>query len=102
MTTGPEAADSIADFDVDAVRREFPIFDHKLPGDRELHFLDSGASTQKPRCVLDKEREVAMHAVRCCGDFRGQGLRCRRRRLGVGHLENGCDAAEHCRAAAGF
>lgn len=46
-------------FDAAAVRREFPIFDRKLPGGRDLHFLDSGASTQKPRVVLDKEREVA-------------------------------------------
>lgn len=46
-------------YDVDAVRAEFPIFSRKLPRDRELRFLDSGASTQKPRCVLDKEREVA-------------------------------------------
>lgn len=57
MTDSQLAAES--NFDVDQIRREFPIFSRKLPGDRELHFLDSGASTQKPRCVLDKEREVA-------------------------------------------
>ena len=41
-----------------AVRDEFPIFEQRLRGDREVTFLDSGASTQKPRCVLNKEREV--------------------------------------------
>jgi cysteine desulfurase / selenocysteine lyase len=35
--------------DVRAVRREFPIFEHN-PG---LVFLDSGASAQKPRSVID-------------------------------------------------
>lgn len=48
-----------AEFDIEAIRREFPIFSRELPGGRTLHFLDSGASTQKPRCVLDKEREVS-------------------------------------------
>ena len=45
-------------YDVNAVRSEFPIFERPLDNGRPLTFLDSGASTQKPRCVLDKEREV--------------------------------------------
>ena len=44
--------------DVDAVRDQFPIFAQPLDNGRPLTFLDSGASTQKPRCVLDKGREV--------------------------------------------
>jgi len=43
-------ADSPAAFlDPRALRREFPIYDNN-PG---LVFLDSGASAQKPRCVID-------------------------------------------------
>src|SRR3954447_4058371 len=38
-----------AGFDVGRIRKEFPIFDHN-PG---LVFLDSGASAQKPRQVID-------------------------------------------------
>ena len=45
-------------FDVAAVRDEFPIFSQTLPNGTSVTFLDSGASTQKPLCVLDKEREV--------------------------------------------
>lgn len=45
-------------FDVERVRRDFPIFSRLLPKDIPLTFLDSGASAQKPACVLDKEREV--------------------------------------------
>jgi len=36
--------------DFDALRKDFPIFD----GDPEtLHYLDSAATSQKPRCVID-------------------------------------------------
>lgn len=45
-------------FDVEAVRSDFPIFDQRLSSDLPLTYLDSGASAQKPRCVIDKEREV--------------------------------------------
>jgi cysteine desulfurase/selenocysteine lyase len=40
---------SVGGIDIDRIRREFPIFDHN-PG---LVFLDSGASAQKPRQVID-------------------------------------------------
>lgn len=45
-------------FDAESVRRDFPIFARLLPKQIPLTFLDSGASAQKPTCVLDKEREV--------------------------------------------
>jgi cysteine desulfurase/selenocysteine lyase len=45
-------------FDVEVVRRDFPIFDRQLSSDLPLTYLDSGASAQKPRSVIDKERQV--------------------------------------------
>lgn len=39
-------------YDVDAVRRDFPILSEKVYG-KPLVFLDSGASAQKPRQVID-------------------------------------------------
>lgn len=41
-----------ADFNVDAVRREFPILDQQVRG-RRLAYLDNAATTQKPTVVLD-------------------------------------------------
>lgn len=50
-------------FDVEAVRRDFPILNRPLESGRHRKgkppaFLDSGASAQKPQCVIDREREV--------------------------------------------
>lgn len=50
-------------FDVDAVRRDFPILNRPLEQGRHRKgalpvFLDSAASAQKPACVIEKEREV--------------------------------------------
>jgi cysteine desulfurase / selenocysteine lyase len=43
-----------ASFDVDAVRRDFPILAQRLMNDRPLVYLDTAASSQKPRIVIDK------------------------------------------------
>lgn len=43
-------------FDVAAVRAEFPILGTEIDG-RPLVYLDSGATSQKPRAVLDAERD---------------------------------------------
>ncbi|MCA9219346.1 MAG: SufS family cysteine desulfurase [Planctomycetales bacterium] len=45
-------------FNVDSIRRDFPIFAKPLPKGLPLVFLDTGASAQKPQVVIDKEREV--------------------------------------------
>jgi cysteine desulfurase/selenocysteine lyase len=45
-------------FDPLKIRRDFPILNKPLSKDRKLVFLDSGASAQKPQCVIDKESEV--------------------------------------------
>ncbi len=47
---------STAAFDVEKVRRDFPILSQKVYG-KPLVFLDSGASAQKPRAVIDAVRE---------------------------------------------
>jgi cysteine desulfurase/selenocysteine lyase len=40
-------------FDVEAVRANFPILREKING-RDLIWLDNAATTQKPRCVIDR------------------------------------------------
>jgi len=47
-------------FDVDTVRRDFPILSREVHGN-PLVFLDSAASAQKPRQVLDAERHIYEH-----------------------------------------
>lgn len=39
-------------FDVEALRRDFPVLDQDVHGHR-LVYLDNGATTQKPRAVID-------------------------------------------------
>ncbi|AQS41622.1 MAG: SufS subfamily cysteine desulfurase [Candidatus Tokpelaia hoelldobleri] len=39
-------------FDVEAVRKDFPVLSRLVHGKR-LAYLDSGASAQKPQCVID-------------------------------------------------
>ncbi len=43
---------------VESIRKQFPILQHPDSHGRELVYLDNGASTQKPQCVIDKEVEV--------------------------------------------
>jgi cysteine desulfurase/selenocysteine lyase len=47
--------------DVAAIRREFPIFERTINGER-LVFLDSAASSQKPRAVLDAMLHIYTHS----------------------------------------
>ncbi|MDC1141818.1 cysteine desulfurase [Planctomycetota bacterium] len=42
-------------FDVAAIRQEFPILRQQING-KPLVYLDNGASTQKPQCVIDRLR----------------------------------------------
>jgi cysteine desulfurase / selenocysteine lyase len=60
MTMTPHAAEAAAlacPFDVEKVRADFPILSRTVRGGRPLVYLDSGATSQKPRQVLDAERE---------------------------------------------
>jgi cysteine desulfurase/selenocysteine lyase len=43
--------------DVEALRADFPILSRTVRDGRKLVYLDSGATSQKPRQVLDAERE---------------------------------------------
>ena len=43
---------AVAELDVEAIRRDFPIFETKSRG-KPLVYLDTAASSQKPRCVID-------------------------------------------------
>lgn len=43
--------------DISNIRKDFPLLSRKIY-DRPLVYLDNGATTQKPQCVLDAVREV--------------------------------------------
>ena len=43
--------------DVEAIRADFPILSRTVRDGKKLVYLDSGATSQKPRAVLDAERD---------------------------------------------
>jgi cysteine desulfurase / selenocysteine lyase len=45
-----------AHLDVEAIRADFPVLARTVRNDKPLIYLDSGATSQKPRQVLDAER----------------------------------------------
>ena len=45
-------------FDVEALRRDFPILHQKING-QPLVYLDNAATTQKPECVIDAISDFA-------------------------------------------
>ncbi|OBH81514.1 cysteine desulfurase [Mycobacterium scrofulaceum] len=47
----------MAALDVDAIRADFPILKRVMRGGKQLAYLDSGATSQRPLQVLDAERE---------------------------------------------
>ena len=47
-------------FDVEKIRAEFPILSREVYGKR-LTYLDSGATAQKPRCVVEKMEELLLN-----------------------------------------
>ena len=66
-TDGPEADKMAArgpvphpPFDVDAIRRDFPILDEQVHG-RPLVWLDNAATTQKPQAVIDRLAHFYAH-----------------------------------------
>jgi len=48
-------------FLVDEIRKDFPVF-NDVTDDKPLVYLDTAASAQKPKCVIDKICEVYTHA----------------------------------------
>ena len=49
------------EFDVAAIKADFPIFQKRMRNDARLVYLDSGATSQKPSQVLDAERFFYTH-----------------------------------------
>ena len=56
VVTSPEVLTSPAALDVAALRADFPILARTVRDGRPLVYLDSGATSQRPRQVLDAER----------------------------------------------
>ncbi len=57
ITAKSDSADTLArtdarSFDVEAIRRDFPILEQTVNG-KPLVYLDNAATTQKPRAVID-------------------------------------------------
>ncbi|TCO48909.1 cysteine desulfurase [Actinocrispum wychmicini] len=52
--TSNSATDTL---DVSAIRKDFPILERTVRDGKTLHYIDSGATSQRPRQVLDAERE---------------------------------------------
>ena len=47
-------------FDVEKIRKEFPILEREVYG-RKLIYLDSAATAQKPRCVVERMSELLLN-----------------------------------------
>jgi cysteine desulfurase / selenocysteine lyase len=69
---GRLAAGAGTPFAVDAVRADFPILGRAVRGGNPLVYLDSGATSHKPRQVLDAERDF--YAVHNAAAHRGAHL----------------------------
>lgn len=48
-------------FDLESIRRDFPILDRRLDADTAMVYLDSGATSQRPRPVIDAEVAFLTH-----------------------------------------
>lgn len=46
--------------DINEIRRQFPVLDQKVYG-KPLVYLDNAATTQKPLCVIDRERDYYLN-----------------------------------------
>jgi cysteine desulfurase/selenocysteine lyase len=51
--TSGAAALPVASFDVERIRKDFPILSERVHGNKQLIFLDNAATTQKPQSVID-------------------------------------------------
>src|SRR5215831_6735895 len=56
LLNGAAGSDTVP-FDVDAIRKDFPILARAVRNGKPLVYLDSGATSQHPTVVLDAERE---------------------------------------------
>ena len=51
----PEATEALAHSEVERIKADFEILEHQVNG-TDLVYLDSGATSQKPRCVYEAEQ----------------------------------------------
>ena len=54
--------------DINEIRKQFPALDQQVYG-KPLVYLDNAATTQKPLCVIDRERDYYLHEN--CNIYRG-------------------------------
>lgn len=54
-------SDPTRPFDLASIRRDFPILERRLDADTALVYLDSGATSQRPRQVIDAEVAFLTH-----------------------------------------
>lgn len=47
-------------FDIEKVRKQFPVLNQKVYG-RQLVYFDNAATTQKPLCVIERERDYYLN-----------------------------------------
>lgn len=47
-------------FDIEEVRKQFPVLDQKVYG-KQLVYFDNAATTQKPLCVIERERDYYLN-----------------------------------------
>ena len=47
-------------FNVNDIRKQFPVLDQKVYG-KPLVYFDNAATTQKPLCVIERERDYYLH-----------------------------------------
>ena len=46
--------------DINEIRKQFPVLDQQVYG-KSLVYLDNAATTQKPLCVIERERDYYLH-----------------------------------------
>ena len=46
--------------DINEIRKQFPVLDQQVYG-KPLVYLDNAATTQKPLCVIERERDYYLH-----------------------------------------
>src|SRR5580704_1874450 len=66
--TVPTEVSACSDFDVERIRRDFPILQQQVHG-KPLVYLDNAATSQKPLSVIDAERDFYLYD--CANIHRG-------------------------------
>ena len=51
---------TLNNFNVNDIRKQFPVLDQQVYG-KQLVYFDNAATTQKPLCVIERERDYYLH-----------------------------------------